>query len=512
MVSSKRRDSMSPEVFARAILSIEQNYGLRLDARSAWLRMDTACGKGWEGTKPGCKRVKREKSVQPAKVAKTKTPEMKPHQPAILPDKPGGTIVNAKTRTKKATAPKVGPDPRIQQAQPLRSTESPIVPKLDPKVKKSEDASMKKLTEEDGSPKSFSTTIGKNQIVLHTGATHNPTWSQNDDGVTVSGNKSRRFMADGSISPYSMNPNQFKSFVEKIRQDPAYSKVEEFNLGDSWTDDTKKGKASFAKLKDLEAAGLVSLTGPKGSAFHGVIINFDDKGKIRKATDAEMASIPFRAKAFKLREDQSEMISLEHSSDGPSKRDLKQIRDKETALASKVVEAEDKLYGRKNTKTATEAEYITKAESWAKSQGFKNDGDGVNGFSAKQAAKHDIAHPATHDLVGLDSAGIHSYFGGLKTGSGKKSLLGEEAIVNITEHLSRGDTLESSVMSGVRVARMLSRDSTKQEKEYVRSPKFLQDLNNLGEKALRSDNFGTISKVIRESNWDSGTVTRSGNT
>ena len=41
MVSSKKReDAMSPEVFARAILSIEQNYGLRLDARSVWLRMD----------------------------------------------------------------------------------------------------------------------------------------------------------------------------------------------------------------------------------------------------------------------------------------------------------------------------------------------------------------------------------------------------------------------------------------------------------------------------------------
>ena len=68
MVSSKRRDSMSPEVFAQAILSIEQNYGLRLDARSVWLRMDDwkrlgrdqmgqKCGRGWHGLRGACKRV-----------------------------------------------------------------------------------------------------------------------------------------------------------------------------------------------------------------------------------------------------------------------------------------------------------------------------------------------------------------------------------------------------------------------------------------------------------------------
>ena len=513
---------MTPETFAQTIVSIERNHGLRLDARSVWLRMDaTPCGRGWVGTKPpGCKRPEKGVAVQPSNKS-TKSPKTKPDKPAVLPDKPVEAIVKAKTRTKKSKTLKVDPKVELKsqqstpQTQPVKSTEVPIVPKLDPKVEKPDDVIVKKLTEEDGSPKSFSTTIGGKQIVMGTSALHSPTWSQNNDGITVSGNKSRRFVSHGSASPYSLDPSQFKSFVEKIRQDPAYSKVEEFNLGDSWNSKSKEGKDSLAKLKALESAGLVSLTNPEGSAFHGVVINFDSKGKIRKATDAEIASIPLRANAFKLREDQSEMIKLEHSDDMSHKPDPSQIREiraKETALAGKVVEAEDKLYGRKNTKTATEAEYITKAEAWAKSQGFKNDGDGVNGFSAKQAAKHDIAHPATHDLVGLDSAGIHSYFGGLKTASGKKSLLGEEAIVNVTEHLSRGDTLESSVMSGVRVARMLSRDSTKQERDYVRSPKFLQDLNSLGEKALRANNFGTISKVVRESNWDSGTVTRSGNT
>ena len=68
MVSSKRGDAMTPEVFARAIVSIEQNYGLKLDARSVWLRMDDwkrlghdqmgqKCGRGWVGLRGACKRV-----------------------------------------------------------------------------------------------------------------------------------------------------------------------------------------------------------------------------------------------------------------------------------------------------------------------------------------------------------------------------------------------------------------------------------------------------------------------
>jgi len=59
---------MKPEVFAQAIVSIEHNYGLRLDARSTWLRLDEfkkvkelaggKCNetKGWYGLKGACKR------------------------------------------------------------------------------------------------------------------------------------------------------------------------------------------------------------------------------------------------------------------------------------------------------------------------------------------------------------------------------------------------------------------------------------------------------------------------
>ena len=59
---------MTPETFAKTIASIERNYGLRLDARSVWLRMDDwkrlgrdqmgqKCGRGWHGLRGACKRV-----------------------------------------------------------------------------------------------------------------------------------------------------------------------------------------------------------------------------------------------------------------------------------------------------------------------------------------------------------------------------------------------------------------------------------------------------------------------
>lgn len=51
--------SLSPELFAKAIVSIQQNYGLNLDARSIWLRMDNSCGRGWEGDQGHCERAKK---------------------------------------------------------------------------------------------------------------------------------------------------------------------------------------------------------------------------------------------------------------------------------------------------------------------------------------------------------------------------------------------------------------------------------------------------------------------
>lgn len=95
---------MTPEVFAQTIVSIENTYGLRLDARSAWLRMDaTPCGRGWVGTKPpGCKQVKKEKTTaQTANV-----PKVKPNQAENLKDKTEVQIAKIMTPSKKSTVPK----------------------------------------------------------------------------------------------------------------------------------------------------------------------------------------------------------------------------------------------------------------------------------------------------------------------------------------------------------------------------------------------------------------------
>ena len=81
---------MIPEVFARSIVSIEQKYGLRIDAQRAWLHVDaTPCGKGWEGTKPGCKRVKKaetstKKTATSRKKSETSTSNPLP-SPASIP-------------------------------------------------------------------------------------------------------------------------------------------------------------------------------------------------------------------------------------------------------------------------------------------------------------------------------------------------------------------------------------------------------------------------------------------
>lgn len=76
------RGTMTPEVFAQAIVSIARNYGLRLDARSAWLHLDEfkkvkelAVGKcneasGWYGLRGACKRGTKQEGVAKAKESK----------------------------------------------------------------------------------------------------------------------------------------------------------------------------------------------------------------------------------------------------------------------------------------------------------------------------------------------------------------------------------------------------------------------------------------------------------
>lgn len=79
---------MTPETLAAAIISIEQNYGLRLGTRSLSSRLDTACGKGWEGTKPGCKQVKKAATSTKKTISPSKKPTPSPEpSPSPTPEK-----------------------------------------------------------------------------------------------------------------------------------------------------------------------------------------------------------------------------------------------------------------------------------------------------------------------------------------------------------------------------------------------------------------------------------------
>lgn len=92
---------MTPEVFAQAIVSIEHNYGLRLDARSTWLRLDAfkkvkglpggKCNeaKGWYGLVGACKRGKKGEGELKSKESKVETAKRLRglRSPAPLPPK-----------------------------------------------------------------------------------------------------------------------------------------------------------------------------------------------------------------------------------------------------------------------------------------------------------------------------------------------------------------------------------------------------------------------------------------
>jgi hypothetical protein len=182
------------------------------------------------------------------------------------------------------------------------------------------------------------------------------------------------------------------------------------------------------------------------------------------------------------------------------------------AATKKLWAAEDKALGRtpsKQNRKQLEDEVKAEAKAWAKSMGFTE--GGVNGFSADATKAHDIAHPATHRLAGLDSPAINKAFGNLKDADGKPSLLAEEALVNIVEHLSRGDTSEASIQNGLRLAKVLSRNSTEKERRYVRSPEFARGIIDLVDNRIRKNNeYSNLMPIVRDHNTIAGTVTTSG--
>jgi len=138
---------MKPEVFAAAIVSIKHNYGLRLDARSTWLRMDEfkkvkelkggKCNeaKGWYGLVGACKRGKKGEGEARTKESKVDI---------------AGRIKNRKMNESSA---KPGVKTEIKPSQPKISEEpAKVQRKIDYEVKQSKLLDMESISNEGAKP------------------------------------------------------------------------------------------------------------------------------------------------------------------------------------------------------------------------------------------------------------------------------------------------------------------------------------------------------------------------
>lgn len=113
---------MTPQTFARAIVSIESKYGLRLDAEEVWLRLDEfkkvkglqggKCNeaKGWYGLKGNCKRGKKGEGEGKGKESKREVANKIRERKGMKPiGESSSTPPKSKppTQAKKPTAPRV---------------------------------------------------------------------------------------------------------------------------------------------------------------------------------------------------------------------------------------------------------------------------------------------------------------------------------------------------------------------------------------------------------------------
>ena len=247
---------------------------------------------------------------------------------------------------------------------------------------------------------------------------------------------------------------------------------------------------------------------------------FSDIGYIGTVKSGQLASLPedYQERMSQgnrvrsLRFQQFGAVDREFDERGVTEEVLKAFWDQEDETAEKLGKTEDEWMGRKPKKGAVKSanHYKKKADEWAKSQGL---GDFANGFTSEATKAHDLGHPITHEMIGMDSNSINKALGGLKQKDGKPSLVAEEAIVNVVEHLSRGDSLEASILNGVRLARVLSRNTeyeTDEAREYVRSKEFKDKIVELSDKLYRNDNFTEYMKLVRQANRVSKTVTAAG--
>lgn len=241
------------------------------------------------------------------------------------------------------------------------------------------------------------------------------------------------------------------------------------------------------------------------SAFVGKVKN----GKVIPLDDDDRKRMEVGQKVRSLRNAQMDKINDEFKR---GRNDFDNLYKEEDEIADQIAKIEDEWVGRSPKKGAVknDSHYKKKASQWAESMGL---GDSANGFTSDATKAHDIGHPVTHEMTGMSSQELHRSLGGIKQKDGKMSLLGEEAIVNVVEHLSRGDTLEAAIVNGLRVARVLSRNTeyeTDEGRKTVRSKEFKDKLIELAEKVYKNDNFNDYMKLVRVANRVSKTVTAAG--
>jgi hypothetical protein len=236
----------------------------------------------------------------------------------------------------------------------------------------------------------------------------------------------------------------------------------------------------------------------EAKAFKKFYIGKYSNGKITPVTKHDVESIDA---IRKLRQD---LIAPLVVGDPNTKQEEK--------TATELAKIEDAYLGRKPTKIKSLEAYKAKANKWAEEQFGKVDA-GANGFSLEQTLAHDVAHPIVHEMLKSSTDGINKRFGSTLQNDGRPSLVLEEAIVNVAEHLSRGDSIEASILNGLRLAKVLSRNKEVQSdavRAQVRDRAFTHELAKMGHELYRHKNFSLYMKHIRETNRISGTVTQAG--
>jgi hypothetical protein len=239
--------------------------------------------------------------------------------------------------------------------------------------------------------------------------------------------------------------------------------------------------------------------------INGFYIGKYSNGKITPVTKHDVESIDAIRKLRK-----SQIRELPGTNTSPNF--LKASYENEDLFADKLAKIEDAYLGRKPTKIKSLEAYKAKANKWAEEQFGKVDA-GANGFSLEQTLAHDVAHPIVHEMLKSSTDGINKRFGSTLQNDGRPSLVLEEAIVNVAEHLSRGDSIEASILNGLRLAKVLSRNKEVQSdavRAQVRDRAFTHELAKMGHELYRHKNFSLYMKYIRETNRISGTVTQAG--